>query len=67
MDIAVSSLPITIERIDRAIAIIADVMVRQNLPQILPTLKRLEAERDSLLLSGDPLEYAKRLKARIGA
>jgi hypothetical protein len=38
-------------------------MVEHNLPQLLPTLKRLEAERDRLLREGDAIEYAKRLLA----
>jgi hypothetical protein len=59
--------PITIVRLERAIAITADAMARHNLPQLLPTLKRLEAERDKLTTAGDPIDYAKRLMARIGA
>jgi hypothetical protein len=58
---------VTVERLDRAINITADVMVRHNLPQILPTLKRLEAERDRLLTDGDPIEHAKRVLARRAA
>jgi len=58
---------ITIERLQNAIAITADVMARHNLPQLLPTLKRLEAERDSLVMNGDPIEYAKRVLARLAA
>jgi hypothetical protein len=56
--------PVTIERIDRAIAVTASCMARHNLPQLLPTLKRLEAERDNLIANGDPIEYAKRILAR---
>ena len=52
---------VTVERLTRAIAITADCMARHNLPQLLPTLKRLEAERDRLLQEGDPIEYAKRV------
>jgi hypothetical protein len=55
--------PVTIERLDRAIKTTADSMVRFNLPQIMPTLKRLEAERDNMIKNGDPIEYAKRLLA----
>jgi hypothetical protein len=63
----VSDSPITIERLERAITITATAMARHNLPQLLPTLKRLEAERDKLIVDGDPIDYAKRLMARISA
>lgn len=56
---------VTVEELERAISITADVMVRHNLPQIMPTLKRLEAERDRLLREGDPIEYAKRVLASL--
>jgi len=56
--------PITIEQLDAAIAVTAYVMQRHNLRQILPTLKRLEAARDDLLVNGDALEYAKRALER---
>ncbi len=51
--------PITIERLDDAIAITAYCMQRHNLRQLFPTLKRLEAEREKLRADGDPIEYAK--------
>jgi hypothetical protein len=38
-------------------------MVQYDLPQVLPTLKRLQAERDRLLKEGNPIEYAKRVLA----
>jgi hypothetical protein len=56
-----SAIPFTIERLDRAIRITAAAMVRHDLPQLLPTLRRLEAERDRMVEEGDPMEYAKRL------
>lgn len=56
--------PVTVERIERAIAVTASCMARHNLPQLLPTLKRLEAERDRLIAIGDPIDYAKRILAR---
>jgi hypothetical protein len=59
-----TSTAITIERLDRAIAITADAMVLHELRELGPTLKRLEAERDKLVSEGDPLEYAKRLRAQ---
>jgi hypothetical protein len=54
---------ITVERLDRAITITAKAMERHNLPQLLPTLKRLEAERDKLVTEGDPIAYARRVLA----
>jgi hypothetical protein len=45
---------VTIERLERAIAVTAYCMTKHNLPQLLPTLKRLEAERDNLIANGDP-------------
>jgi hypothetical protein len=56
--------PITIDRLDAAIAVTAYVMQRHNLPHLLPTLKRLEAEREKLQSEGDPIEYAKRVLER---
>jgi hypothetical protein len=49
-----------IARLNCAIAVTADAMVRHHLPQILPTLKRLEAESDRVASEGDALDYAKR-------
>jgi hypothetical protein len=54
---------VTIERLDRAIQLTARCMVKHQLPQILPTLKRLQGERDRLLQEGDALEYARRVLA----
>jgi len=59
-----SNSPITVERIERAIAVTALCITQHNLPQLLPTLKRLEAERDRLINDGDPIAYAKRVLAR---
>ena len=56
--------PATIERLDSAITLTAYVMQRHSLPQLLPTLKRLQAARDDLLVNGDALEYAARVLAR---
>jgi hypothetical protein len=54
---------VTIERLEQAIQLTARCMVNHQLPQILPTLKRLEAERDRLLREGNALEYARRVLA----
>ena len=39
-------------------------MQRHKLPQLLPTLKRLEAELEKLRTDGDAIEYAKRVLER---
>ena len=43
---------VTGERLERAIKATARCMVDHDLPQLLPTLKRLEAERDRLMKLG---------------
>jgi hypothetical protein len=53
-----SGMTVTVERLENAITMTAYVMAHHNLPQLLPTLKRLEAERDRLL---QEVEYAKRV------
>jgi hypothetical protein len=58
---------VTLERLESAIDITIEAMTQHSLPQLLPTLKRLEAERDKLVSEGDPLEYAKRLRAQRSA
>jgi hypothetical protein len=56
--------PVTIERLESAIKTTARCMVTHDLgPQLMPTLKRLEAERDRLMRDGDAIEYAKRVLA----
>ena len=52
---------VTVERLERAIRAVAGWMIQYDLPQVLPTLKRLQAERDRLLKEGNPIEYAKRV------
>jgi hypothetical protein len=59
----VSTAAVTLERLERAITITAKAMTRHDLPQLLPMLKRLEAERDRLIAEGDPIAYAKRILA----
>ena len=55
-----------VERLERAIAVTAYCMTKHNLPQLMPVLKRLEAERDNLIANGDPIEYASEVLARRG-
>jgi hypothetical protein len=52
---------VSVEELERAIITTARCMAEHNLPQLLPTLKRLEAERDRLRRDGDPIAYARRL------
>ena len=55
---------VTIERLERAIAVTDYCMTKHNLPQLMPALKRLEAERDNLIANGDPIQYAERILKR---
>jgi hypothetical protein len=55
---------VTAERIERAITFTAYCMKRWRMPELLPTLKRLEAERDRLSDEGDALAYADSVLAR---
>jgi hypothetical protein len=52
---------VTIERIERAIRIVADIMVKHDRRRLMDTIKRLEAERDRLRNETDPIEYAKQI------
>ena len=58
-----SSSPITVERIERAIDTVADMMVKHGLP-LRPTIDFLEAERDKLLRQTTDMDYAKQIVAR---
>jgi hypothetical protein len=40
--------PVTIERLDRARRIVADMMVRHDMPELIVTIRHLEAEQDKL-------------------
>jgi hypothetical protein len=53
---------VSVERIERTVKITAKVMVDYPdvAQRIMPTLKRLESERDKLR---DPLDYAKQILA----
>jgi hypothetical protein len=54
---------ITVERLEQAIKAVAGWIVQHNLRHAVPTLRRLQAERDRLLKEGNPIEYAKRVLA----
>jgi hypothetical protein len=56
---------ITIERIERAIHIVATMMVKHDMP-LGPTIRRLEAERDKLRAQTSDMDYAKEILARNG-
>jgi hypothetical protein len=55
---------VTVERIERAIRTVADMMVKHGRPRLMDTIKRLEAERDRLRNETDPIEYAKQILRR---
>jgi hypothetical protein len=54
---------VTVARLERAIRTTARCMVQHDLPRLLPTLKRLEAERERLIKDGDAITYARGLLA----
>jgi hypothetical protein len=52
---------VTVERLERAIRIVADMMVKHNRPGLIVTIRRLEAERDRLRNETEPIAYAKQI------
>jgi hypothetical protein len=52
--------PVTTERLDRAIDTVADVMVKHDI-DLMPTIRRLEAERDKLRQKTAAMDYAKEI------
>jgi hypothetical protein len=62
-----TDLEVTIERLERAIKTTARIIERHNMLQLMPTLRRLEAERDRLIRDGDPLAYVRRLLGKDAA
>ena len=50
--------PVTVERLDRAIHTVAEMMVKHGLP-LGPTIRFLKAERDKLLRETDDMAYAR--------
>ena len=56
---------VTVERIARAIRIVADMMLKHKRPGLIVTIRRLEAERDRLRNETDPLEYAKQIISKV--
>jgi cell division protein FtsL len=52
---------VTLERLERAIQIVAEVMVRHDRRGLIDTIHRLEDERERLRNETDPIAYAKGL------
>jgi hypothetical protein len=52
---------VTAERIDRAIDTVARMMVQHDMPQLIVTIRHLEAERDKLRQETVALDYAKEI------
>ncbi|HEY1748562.1 MAG TPA: hypothetical protein VGG11_17580 [Xanthobacteraceae bacterium] len=55
------TLPVTVERLDHAISIVAKSMVRHDMGHLIATVKLLEAERDRLRNETDALQYAREI------
>jgi FtsZ-binding cell division protein ZapB len=51
---------VTVERLDRAIGTVADVIVRHDI-DLMPTIRRLEAERDKLTQATADMDYAREI------
>jgi hypothetical protein len=51
---------VTVERLERAIHIVADMMVNHDM-DLMPTIKRLEAERDKLRQKSAHMDYAREI------
>lgn len=55
---------VTVERLERAIRVVAEMMLKHNRPRLKETIHILEAERDRLQNEIDPLEFARSILAR---
>jgi hypothetical protein len=51
---------VTIERLERAIHIVADMMVKHDM-DLMPNIRQLEAERDKLRQKTAHMDYAKEI------
>jgi hypothetical protein len=60
----VSDETVTMARIERAIHIVADMMVKHNRPRLIVHIRRLEAELDRLRNETDPMAYAKQILSK---
>jgi hypothetical protein len=54
---------VTIERLERAIYIVADMIVKHDM-DLMPTIRQLEAERDKLRQKTTAMDYAREILAR---
>ena len=52
---------VTIERLDRAIDTVAQMMVNHDMPHLIDTVRYLEAERDRLRQETGAMDYAKQI------
>lgn len=57
---------VTVERIERNIRTVARMMVKHNMPELIVTIRFLEAERDKLRQQTAAMDYAKELLAQKG-
>ena len=55
------ALAVTVERVDRAIGLVAQAMLDHDMGHLMVTLQRLEAERNRLLNEIDSMEYARQI------
>jgi HAMP domain-containing protein len=59
--------PVTAERIERAKHTVARMMVKHNMPQLIVTIRFLEAEQDKLREQTAAMDYAKEILLKKGA
>jgi hypothetical protein len=52
---------VTVERLERAIHIVAEMMVKHDMPQLILTILFLEAERDRLQQETAAMDYAREI------
>jgi hypothetical protein len=52
---------VTIDRLNHAIDTVARMMVRHDMPQLIVTIRRLEAERDKLRQETSAMDYARKI------
>ncbi len=55
---------ITVERIDRAIETVARVIVMHDMPELMATIRHLEAERDRIQQETSAIDYAREILRR---
>jgi hypothetical protein len=55
---------VTVERIGRAIHIIAHMMIKHDMPHLIATIRFLEVEQDKLRQQTAAMDYAKEILAK---